>query len=64
MTKLNSLSKDGVIVKTFRVRNEYAQILEEIAAKKEISASALLDNVLRESQIIREDIIRGWVNPV
>ena len=64
MTKLNSLSKDGVIVKTFRVRNEYAQILEEIAAKKEISASALLDNVLRESQIIREDIVRGWVNPV
>lgn len=50
-------------IKTFRLRNEYAKILEEEAEKKGTSVSNLLDSVLKNSYIAQAGIVKSWTKP-
>ncbi|MEJ2242171.1 MAG: hypothetical protein P8Y18_08525 [Candidatus Bathyarchaeota archaeon] len=59
----NNLANEKTVTKTFRLRNEYAEILEEEAAKRGISTSTLLDKVLRNSHIAEVKIVKSWINP-
>ena len=59
----NNLTNEKTVTKTFRLRNEYAEILEEEAEKQGISTSTLLDKVLRNSSIAEVRIVKSWINP-
>lgn len=59
----NNLVNEKTVTKTFRLRNEYAEILEEEAEKQGISTSTLLDKVLRNSSIAEVRIVKSWINP-
>ena len=60
----NNLTNEITVTKTFRLRNEYAEILEEEAAKEGISTSTLLDRVLKNSHIAEAGIVKSWINPL
>lgn len=64
MNYSNNLTKKITVTKTFRLRNEYAEIIEEEAAKEGISTSTLLDRVLKNSHITEAGIVKSWINPV
>ena len=59
----NNLTNEKTVTKTFRLRNEYAEILEEEAEKQGISTSTLLDKVLTNSHITEVRIVKSWINP-
>ena len=59
----NNLISEKTVTKTFRLRNEYAEILEEEAEKQGISTSTLLDKVLTNSHITEVRIVKSWINP-
>ena len=59
----NNLISEKTVTKTFRLRNEYAEILEEEAEKQGISTSTLLDKVLTNSPIAEVRIVKSWINP-
>lgn len=63
MNGFNNLTNERTITKTFRLRNEYAEILEEEAAKMGISTSTLLDKVLRNSHIAEVNVVKSWIKP-
>lgn len=63
MNGFNNLTNERTITKTFRLRNEYAEILEEEAAKLGISTSTLLDKVLRNSHIAEVNVVKSWIKP-
>ncbi|MEJ2271183.1 MAG: hypothetical protein P8X91_01575 [Candidatus Bathyarchaeota archaeon] len=63
MNEFNNLTKQKIVTKTFRLRNEYAEILEEEAEKQGISTSTLLDKLLRNSHITETQIVKSWIDP-